>query len=59
VILPILPELQGAGGEQAVLGKEYSSADELMTREEIVAMLTERKLLIEDRSVFDEQEMLA
>jgi FlaA1/EpsC-like NDP-sugar epimerase len=59
VILPILPELQGVGGEQGVLGKEYSSADELMSREEIVAMLTERKLLIEDRSVFDEQEMLA
>ena len=60
VILPILPELQKVSVTGApVLGHEYSSADELMSREDIAKMLTERKLLIGDRSVLDEQEMLA
>ena len=41
------------------LGREYSSADESMTPEQIVTLLTERKLMIDDRTVFDDEEMLA
>jgi len=60
VILPILPELLSEGADAGEkLGREYSSADELMTPEQIVTLLTERKLMIDDRTVFDEEEMLA
>ncbi len=57
VIAPMLPELAGeTAGEP--LGREYSSADDLMTREQLAELLRKHKLMVEDRFVFEE-DMLA
>ncbi len=53
-ILPVLPELRHAAEETQPLGKEYSSADEIMTKAEMADMLRRHKLLIEDAPLFDE-----
>ncbi len=60
VIAPMLPELHVAddGTEGDVLGREYSSADDLMTREQLTELLRKHKLMVEDRFVFEE-DMLA
>jgi FlaA1/EpsC-like NDP-sugar epimerase len=50
-ILPMLPELGGDGQTTGVLTKEYSSADALMSREEISALLRRRKLMVGDSTV--------
>ena len=49
VILPILPELRHAELQEQPLGREYSSADNLMSREEVVALLARHGLLVEDQ----------
>jgi UDP-glucose 4-epimerase len=54
VILPLLPELRHAGEEAQPLRKEYSSADDIMTKAEVADMLRQHNLLIEDAPQFDE-----
>jgi UDP-glucose 4-epimerase len=58
VILPMLPELRVSAQVESPLGKEYSSADSVMTKAELAELLRRHKLLIEDRPVF-EGELLA
>jgi FlaA1/EpsC-like NDP-sugar epimerase len=47
-ILPMLPELAGEVSQPGCLQKEYSSNDSVMSLEETVAMLKERRLMVED-----------
>jgi UDP-glucose 4-epimerase len=53
-ILPVLPELRHAAEEAQRLVKEYSSADDVMTKAEVADMLRRNNLLIEDSPRFDE-----
>ncbi len=48
-ILPILPELRGRGQEDRWLGREYSSADNLMSREQVGVLLQRHGLLMHDQ----------
>ena len=48
VILPILPEIRVSQEEDIALDSEYSSARDLMTRDEIHTLFTERNLLVSD-----------
>lgn len=52
VIRPILPEIAGPA-QGKVLGKEYSSADELMSRADIERLLRKNRLMVGDRLVED------
>ena len=58
VIRPMLPEL--LDGEEAgeTLGREYSSADDLMTGEQVRELLERHELMVGDRFVYEE-DMLA
>ena len=58
VIRPMLPELveDDEGGD--TLGREYSSADDLMTREQVAELLERHELMVGDRFVYEE-DMLA
>jgi FlaA1/EpsC-like NDP-sugar epimerase len=47
VIAPILPELQPAGGVQGTLEREFSSADALLSLDELAELLREHDLLRE------------
>jgi FlaA1/EpsC-like NDP-sugar epimerase len=58
VIIPMLPELQKASEVERPLGREYSSADNVMTKEEVVALLRKHELMIEDKVTYEE-DMLA
>jgi UDP-glucose 4-epimerase len=58
VIRPMLPELLGDEETGEPLGREYSSADDLMTREQVAALLEKHKLMVGDRFVYEE-DMLA
>ncbi len=58
VILPMLPELREDADKQVTLGKEYSSADSLMNKEEVVELLKKHNLMVGDRFVYEE-DMLA
>lgn len=58
VIQPMLPELLPAERTEKLVGKEYSSADNVMTREEVAALLRRHNLMIGDRFVYEE-DMLA
>ncbi len=53
-ILHVLTELRHAVEEAQPLGKEYSSADDIMTKSEVADMLRRHNLLIEDAPRFDE-----
>ena len=53
VIAPMLPELRRELAERP-LGREYSSADELMKKDEVATLLRKHKLTVEDRFVFEE-----
>ncbi|MDT5294364.1 MAG: hypothetical protein QOJ76_1244, partial [Acidobacteriota bacterium] len=57
-IQPMLPELLEGEKAESPLGREYSSADDLMTREQVVALLERHKLMIGERFVYEE-DMLA
>ena len=46
VILPILPELQGSEGMGPTIGREYSSADNLLSVDETKALLEAHGLMI-------------
>jgi len=54
VIAPILPELRGDAPSRGGLAREYSSADGLMSREQLEELLRRHKLMVEDRLVFEE-----
>lgn len=59
VIAPILPEIQDeAVMKGPFLGKEYTSADDLMTRDEVAALLKKRNLLIEHQDGQYREELL-
>jgi FlaA1/EpsC-like NDP-sugar epimerase len=58
VIRPMLPELLGDEEKGEPIGREYSSADDLMTREQVAGLLERHKLMVGDRFVYEE-DMLA
>lgn len=58
VIKPMLPELRSAGDIPGALGKEYSSADNVMNKAQVTALLKKHKLMVGDRFVYEE-DMLA
>ncbi len=47
-ILPILPELRSKAVSGSILDKEYSSGDNLMSKEQIGALLVHNHLMVED-----------
>lgn len=57
-ILPMLPELRETDEIRKPLAQEYSSADDLMSKEELTRLLVKHKLMVEDRVVYEE-DMLA
>jgi FlaA1/EpsC-like NDP-sugar epimerase len=58
VILPMLPELRSGEEDKGRLGKEYSSASNLMSKAEVGELLQRHKLMLGDRFVYEE-DMLA
>lgn len=55
VIAPMLPELRNLDStNEQVLGREYASSDDVMTREQLNELLRSHKLMVEDRFVFEE-----
>ncbi|MFH1523479.1 MAG: polysaccharide biosynthesis protein [Chloroflexota bacterium] len=56
-IAPILPELRGTENIESPLKDEYSSADDLLTPEQVIVLLHKQKLMLED-VVDDGQELL-
>ncbi len=58
VIQPMLPELRSAEQTASPIGKEYSSSDDLMSREHVAELLRAHKLMVADRFVYEE-DMLA
>jgi FlaA1/EpsC-like NDP-sugar epimerase len=58
VIMPMLPELRAEGQGENTLGKEYSSADSLMSKTEVGELLGRHHLMVGDRFVYEE-DMLA
>ena len=57
-IQPMLPELQQGKESGTPIGKEYSSADDLMSKQEVETLLVTHKLMVTDRFVYEE-DMLA
>ena len=53
-ILPMLPELRGAASVESPLAKEYSSADNVMSKPELAELLGKHHLLIEDQPAFED-----
>jgi UDP-glucose 4-epimerase len=53
-IMPILPELRLRDQTRQTLEGEYSSADNVITKDEVAQLLKKHRLLIEDRYVFEE-----
>jgi FlaA1/EpsC-like NDP-sugar epimerase len=58
VIKPMLPELRRTEEIQNPIGHEYSSADNVMSRDKVSELLKRHKLMISDRFVYEE-DMLA
>ncbi|MFL5519241.1 MAG: polysaccharide biosynthesis protein, partial [Gemmatimonadales bacterium] len=58
VIRPMLPELLEGEEAGGVLGREYSSSDDLMTGEQVRELLERHELMVGDRFVYEE-DMLA
>jgi len=58
VIRPMLPELSDGEEVKEPLGREYSSADDLMTRGQAEELLARHNLMVGDRFVYEE-DMLA
>jgi UDP-glucose 4-epimerase len=56
-ILPILPEVRGGNGLKPALSGEFSSANSVMSRDALAALLKRMKLLLED-GVPEEGELL-
>jgi len=57
-ILPMLPELRSGDEKAAPLAREYSSADDVMKKPALAALLKKHKLMVEDRLKYEE-DMLA
>jgi UDP-glucose 4-epimerase len=53
-ILPMLPELRAKGEVIEPLGREYSSADNVLGKAKVATLLKRHKLMIQDRLVFEE-----
>jgi FlaA1/EpsC-like NDP-sugar epimerase len=53
-IMPILPELRLRDQTGRTLEGEYSSADNIITKDEVAQLLKKHKLLIEDKYMFEE-----
>jgi FlaA1/EpsC-like NDP-sugar epimerase len=53
IIMPVLPELQTLAIEKP-LEHEYSSADNIMTKNELTDLLRKHKMMIEDNPLFEE-----
>ncbi|WP_321504120.1 polysaccharide biosynthesis protein [uncultured Methanoregula sp.] len=53
VILPILPELCIQGEKQKFLGREFSSADNVMTPAMLTETLTRHKLMVDEKITID------
>lgn len=58
VIQAMLPELLPSEKIENAIGREYSSADNLMTGDQTVELLRKHKLMVDDRFVYEE-DMLA
>lgn len=54
VIQPMLPELRPIGRVEGGLAKEYSSADDLMSRPELADLLQRHRLMVDGRIEFEE-----
>jgi UDP-glucose 4-epimerase len=54
VIQPMLPELVSNKEASKPLGSEYSSADNVMTRNQVAELLMKHKLTVGDRFVYEE-----
>ncbi len=54
VIYPMLPELRATEDVDNPIGHEYSSADDLMTRDNVVDLLKKHKLMVGDRFEYEE-----
>ena len=54
VIQPMLPELLPADKINNPIGREYSSADNVMTRAQVTELLLRHKLMVGDRFVYEE-----
>jgi FlaA1/EpsC-like NDP-sugar epimerase len=59
VIAPILPELQPAGGEKSALDREFSSADALLSAEQVDDLFHEHDLLRDDLQTLETEEALS
>lgn len=57
-IKPMLPELQAPEDTANPIGREYSSADSVMSYDEVVELLQKHKLMVGDRFIYEE-DMLA
>lgn len=55
VIKPMLPELSSGESQQNPLGREYSSAEGLMTAAELHELLRQHQLMISDRFQYEEE----
>jgi UDP-glucose 4-epimerase len=53
-IQPMLPELKAPGAQEKTITKEFSSADNLISKSNLARLLKKHKLMVEDRSVFEE-----
>ncbi len=58
VIIPMLPELKLKEVMQKPLGKEFSSADNIMAKDELSRLLRSHRLLVEDNAAFDEDQTI-
>ena len=58
VIQPMLPEIRPVDDGGPTLGREYSSAEDLMSHDEVAALLKTHKLTVGERLVYEE-DMLA
>lgn len=58
-ILPILPEILPGVKAESPLGKEYSSADGLMDKGALHALIARHGLFLDDKPTFDDNELLA
>jgi len=54
-ILSILPELKADTLEKSTIGKEFSSSDNLMTKEEVKALFIRHKLMVEDNLTYEDE----
>ncbi|MFC1848221.1 polysaccharide biosynthesis protein [Chloroflexota bacterium] len=58
VILSILPEVRVSESSMPVLGKEYNSADSVITKSELAELLKRHNLLVGDTTEFEEDSII-